>query len=377
MATIVMQEVPVDVRERRRQEIDEQREDDALRAEFGLPPRDCRRWTGRGPLPLVDLAAEPQEPEWLVDDLLERETLALLGGPPGGGKTWLALSLALALVTRTPFLGRAVEVPNRVLYLDYENGARPLHRRLSRLGWSRDTCGDRLQVAGLDGKVTGEQTMRDLRKHVEVFDPDLVIIGTLASAADLDENDARSIEDFYARVYTPLRARGTSLLLLHHTRKRQLAESGVDRFRGSGHIVGRVDRAWVLDPAKGAFRLKDVKSRHHPAAPDVELALRDLAGGGLALQERTGRLPGRPVAPTTDSALGPTAPTRHADRKAEIQDLLAQGHRTASELAQLLSLSIEGVNKHLRMMAGDGLIVKTGRAYRLADPQLDNVQLPS
>jgi len=33
-------------------------------------------------------------------------------------------------------------------------------------------------------------------EQVDAFEPDLVIVDTLASAASLDENDARSVEEF-------------------------------------------------------------------------------------------------------------------------------------------------------------------------------------
>ena len=35
-----------------------------------------------------------------------------------------------------------------------------------------------------------------LMEQVDAFEPDLVIVDTLASAASLDENDARSVEEF-------------------------------------------------------------------------------------------------------------------------------------------------------------------------------------
>jgi hypothetical protein len=58
-----------------------------------------------------------------------------IGGLPGGGKTWLALSMVKALTTGRPFLGRedfTVPVITPVLYLIPEVGARAFRKRLEK-----------------------------------------------------------------------------------------------------------------------------------------------------------------------------------------------------------------------------------------------------
>jgi hypothetical protein len=90
---------------RRLAEINYSRCQDAINAEVGLPPDGELTPTGSGPLPVVDLGRPPSPPMWLVEDFLARDSLLLLGGPPGQGKTWVAMTLALALADRSPFLG--------------------------------------------------------------------------------------------------------------------------------------------------------------------------------------------------------------------------------------------------------------------------------
>src|SRR5271156_141370 len=47
---------------------------------------------------------EPRPVEWLWQDRLACGTLAMISGPPGSGKTWIALALAAALSRgRDPF----------------------------------------------------------------------------------------------------------------------------------------------------------------------------------------------------------------------------------------------------------------------------------
>ncbi len=293
---------------------------------------------------------------WLVEDFLARESLLLLGGPPGQGKTWVAMTLALALAERRPFLGHAVPDLQRVMYLDFENGESELHRRFNALGYGLSHR-SRLQVISMHDKITNQASLNALMEQIEAFEPDLVIVDTLASAASLEENDARSVEQFYELLWTPLRKRGTSLALLHHTRKRTFGEPRIDRFRGSTHLIGRVDRAWTVDTVTGAkTRLSDVKARQHATQPDLTFELVQVnLPGGLRLQVV--------ARPQNASATALPSRPRPKDRKKEIVQLVMGGTSTASGLAAALTMSTAGVNKHLRLMVADGTLAKVGHKY--------------
>lgn len=63
-------------------------------------------------------------PEWLIDDLLERDSLSMLFGPSGAGKSFIAIHFALAIATGAPYFGRDIgggAAP--VLYIVGEGGA--------------------------------------------------------------------------------------------------------------------------------------------------------------------------------------------------------------------------------------------------------------
>ena len=49
------------------------------------------------------------DPEWLIENLLIKGNLAVLFGPPGVGKSFLALSWSLAVASEKPWLGREVK----------------------------------------------------------------------------------------------------------------------------------------------------------------------------------------------------------------------------------------------------------------------------
>src|SRR4051812_11736001 len=70
----------------------------------------------------------------ILEPILASGTVALLYGPRGLGKSFVALALARAAAAGESFLGWRGSRPCRVLYLDGEMAAVELQQRLARLG---------------------------------------------------------------------------------------------------------------------------------------------------------------------------------------------------------------------------------------------------
>ncbi len=266
-------------------EMARQSEDDeglwaARLAEDGAAPAVSRA----RPLPGLDLGrlARPvPPPRWLVEGLMTRGTLTVLGAKPGVGKTWLSGDLALAVALGRPFLGHHVPSPGRVLYLDAENGEHLALRRLRQLGARPDQLGDRLRYSTEPVVLTQGPDVARLLVTFQEHRPDLVIVDTLASHAPAAESDTESMAGFLADVWAAARTGDAALLLLHHLRK-GLQGSGkddpLDSFRGAGHLLGAADRAWILEPlspGQPKFILRDVKPREFPCADPARVAVVD------------------------------------------------------------------------------------------------------
>jgi hypothetical protein len=138
--------------------------------------------------------------EWRVDQLLPKVGVALISGPWGSYKTFIAIELALAAMVGDAFAGHAVNGRCGALYIAIE-GASEIPMRLDgaliarELDWPRlpfaraDECPrllDRNAASALDAIVLAAvQRMRDAH-GVELG---LVIIDTMAAAAGFgDEN---------------------------------------------------------------------------------------------------------------------------------------------------------------------------------------------
>ena len=67
-----------------------------------------------------DLVNEPfSETEWLIQEILPKNSLILFSGREGSMKTWLALDWAFSVAEGTPWLTRECQ-SEAVLYLDAE-----------------------------------------------------------------------------------------------------------------------------------------------------------------------------------------------------------------------------------------------------------------
>ena len=150
---------------------------------------DTIRLTIRPAHELLDSAAAPQR--FLLDPILASGSAALIYGPAGIGKSFLALGLALAAARGGRFLGWTAPKPHKVLYLDGEMRREVVAERLRLFGappppprmWlATEQAGSKLDLA------TGDGILR-LLAHWREVNVDLIVIDSLSSLAGTTGND--------------------------------------------------------------------------------------------------------------------------------------------------------------------------------------------
>lgn len=178
--------------------------------------------------------------QWIVQDLLPVGA-AVLAGKPKVGKSFMALQIAQAVASGSPFLGmKTMRAP--VLMIALEDSPRRIKGRLEMQKALLDLPIDyEWRWEPLDGKG-----YKALEKRLEKGGPDgaygLVVIDTLASAKSgkIEENKARDM----SRLIYPLQRLAhecqCALLLVFHHRKGAMDDPVWD-VRGSGAIPGAVD----------------------------------------------------------------------------------------------------------------------------------------
>ena len=216
---------------------------------------------------LLDAAADPQP--FLLAPLLAPGTAALIYGPAGVGKSFLALGLALAAAGGGRFLGWTAPRPHNVLYLDGEMRREVVAERLRLFGapppslrmWlATEQAGSALDLATEDGIVRLLASWREVKV-------DLIVIDSLSSLAGTTGDDPerwselRQFLDFQRHL-------GRAVVLVHHA-NRDGAMRGISRRADAMDLVMALRRPRDWQPTDGArFQLRLEKARR-VAGPDL------------------------------------------------------------------------------------------------------------
>jgi hypothetical protein len=221
-------------------------------------------------------------PEWLIDGIIPQGSLGVLFSPPGRGKTFTALSMALSVSTGRPWLGHSV-VRGPAAYTAAE-GTGGLGIRLR--AWKESECF--VGSAGvvfipeavnlLDGGVTLLLDALDARGVA----PRLVVLDTLARMmVGGEENSAKDVGlavDAVARIQD---ATGAACLLLHHT------SMAGERERGSTALRGAADVMMALK-GNGVLTLECEKMKDGPAFDPVVFELSKFGGSMAPVTAKSG-----------------------------------------------------------------------------------------
>lgn len=215
---------------------------------------------------------EYRAPAWLIEGLLETETLGLLFGDPGCGKSFLAVDIALAIATGTPFYNRGIK-QGAVFYIAGE-GFNGLTRRFE--AWAKHK---RVNIAEaplfvsnrpaqfLDAASATEVTEAVRELASQHGDPALIVVDTVARNFGAgDENSTSEMGAFIASIDT-VKAEfpGSSIMLVHHT-----GHSEKHRARGSIALKGALDAEYRLDKVGDEITLTNTKMKD--AEPPAEIA---------------------------------------------------------------------------------------------------------
>ncbi len=210
-------------------------------------------------LSLEDLQKRPP-PRWVVDGHIPLGGLAVLYGPSGSGKSFLALDLALCVAANQPWMGQDV-MSGPVVYVAAE-GMGGMQQRVEAWRFSRPTC-DPSGIRFVEWSVNmlDEQDVTTLLAALAdlPIPPALTVIDTLARClVGGDENAARDMGLFIAAVDRIRAATGGTVLVVHHTGKNGDAE------RGSSALRGAADTMIAVTNDDGLIRIQCDKQKDAP-----------------------------------------------------------------------------------------------------------------
>jgi archaellum biogenesis ATPase FlaH len=175
--------------------------------------------------------------EWIVDRLVPKQSITLLHGKGGIGKTWISLILANAVSKNIPFM----DLPTQgmtVVFTDFENSLPVLVERVKKIGAS-----DVLFWHNTNERRPPKLDREDWEQY-KSLPIGLLIFDTLRASQSKDENSSQDMAFIMSRL-KELRDMGFTIFLLHHTPK-----SNDRTYKGSTAIMDLADHVLSLHKVK-------------------------------------------------------------------------------------------------------------------------------
>ena len=207
-----------------------------------------------------ELLTNPPAVRWLIRGIIEADTLALLYGQPGAGKSFIALSMAASIACGSDWHDHRVTQGPAVYILGEGGGG--VSRRLR--AWQLSHPDARLQDAPLYvssrmvpmGEAEAVEEIAAAIEESGAGKPSSVWIDTLArAAAGLDENSSRDMGELIKACDAIRERYGCAVILVHH------AGHNHDRARGSSAIKAALDTELSATKDGATITLQSTKSK--------------------------------------------------------------------------------------------------------------------
>lgn len=203
-------------------------------------------------------------PNYLIKGLMPLAELLVLYGPPGSGKSFLALDAALHVAAGRPWAGCRVDARGQGVVYVASEGARGFRTRVvaavANGGFPPDLPFALVEEApdlGRNGDLA--MLISDIEDQSDSLGivPRLIVLDTLArSMAELSENDSQGMNTFIGNARRLSRTFGALVMPVHHSGKE------LDRgMRGSSALQGAADAIWCLKVEGGARRFEVEKMK--------------------------------------------------------------------------------------------------------------------
>ena len=222
---------------------------------------------------------QPKQPDYLVDQRIERDTLCCFFGDWGSGKTFVGVALAVSASTGRPFFGHKAKHPGPVLYVAGEArlGLR-LRFRAYEIRHQVDLSAAPIYVSrGATELVTTgavAEVIEEMRR-IEALEGSpvaLVIIDTLSRSFGAgSENDSADMALAVAATDRLRDSCGCTVSLIHHT-----GHANKSRSRGSSVLNAALDREYQITMVDSVIRFECTKVRDAEPPPPLAFELRQV-----------------------------------------------------------------------------------------------------
>jgi RecA-family ATPase len=185
---------------------------------------------------------EIPRPEYYVQDILPKSGVMLVYGEPKVKKSWLVQHLAFCVSVGIPWLGLTT-IQGRCFLSNFEISPISYQWRLKDMARNFELQPQMLyEESHMLMYLEEEHNFNTFKQWVRELQPQVIILDCLAACYGGDENDGGQMANFIEKL-TLIKAESpnSSMVIVHHTNKNQMAGSSTDRARGHSRLAGWVD----------------------------------------------------------------------------------------------------------------------------------------
>ncbi|MFG6080745.1 AAA family ATPase [Paracoccus litorisediminis] len=227
---------------------------------------------------------EYREPEYVVGDLIETESLGLIFGDPGGGKSFLAIDMGLCVATGTPFHGK--EVKKGPVIMIAGEGHNGLARRFA--AWAKqkglNLARAPLFVSRRAGQFLDQASAKAVFNAVDRLAkqhgiPRLIIVDTVARNFGAGDENSTMDMGMFVTAMDGLKTRypGTTVMLVHHT-----GHFNKNRARGATALNGAIDFEYRVEAENKVVTVTNTKMKDGPQPGTMHFTLESVQLEGKA-----------------------------------------------------------------------------------------------
>lgn len=216
------------------------------------------------------LIAREGNEEWLITDLLPRNSLALVSAEPKQGKTMFALDLITSFCSGTKALGQFNSVNKGTgLYIALEDTESILKNRIDGFMSAKSIPKDTMELYTVTDQlllIDTNEGKNTLIRAIESSRPELLVLDNLSRIHTSNENNATQMGILFEFLQELKRTYGVTIVVVCHTGK---AENGP---RGSSQINSYYEAGFFLKNRNGQKYIDRIY-RGYPSVKDTPYSI--------------------------------------------------------------------------------------------------------
>lgn len=220
---------------------------------------------------ISDVLRNPTHPRWLIRDELERGVIAIVAGPRGSFKSFLALDWAMRCATATN-MGHPIDKAHPVYVISAEGGDFDRRARAWLQYFLPDRAYEDVPLYVVERRLDlnsaeGVVAIRDDCVRLKIR-PVLFVLDTFSKlSGGLDENDNSQVKQFIGRLDNGLKRAETAfdatVVVVCHT-----GHSDAGRPRGASALAADTDAEYIVARAEGSQTVSITRERFK-ASPEL------------------------------------------------------------------------------------------------------------